>query len=200
MKTLILNFLLSLAVAAIFLATPATGEADKMTHSFFNEKELDKFISDWPAFDAWNSEQDWRLSEIKNKGYGWFSGGFTIMNDDIILWEGMKDLPKVKAFLSTLGWDSDRFFYIIEQVLKGRTQIKVNKEVPKRAAQVQRDLERQMNNPDLPPVAREAMRNAMESTTRTIKEVKVDLDIPKSELELIKARREMLDTVMWKMD
>jgi len=197
MKTLNLTILIVLAVVAIFLVTPAKGEAGKMTQPLFNEKELDKFISDWPAFDDWNRRQDWRLSELKNKGYDWFGDGFRIINDDFILWEDMKYLPKVKAFLSELGWDADRFFYIIKRVSKGRAEIKVNEDAPKRAAQVQQDLERQANNPDLPPVAKEAIHKAMESTAHNLKELKVDLHIPKSEMELIIARRKKLDEILW---
>ena len=191
------KFIQTLAVIIILMTTSATGATDEMIQPLFNETELKKFIIYWPAFEIWNRQQDWQASDIKNRDNRWISGQFTITTDDIIIWKGMKNLPEVQIFLSDLGWNADRFFYLIGHVVKGRTEIKVNKESPKRAAQVRKQLEKQASNTDLSPAARKAIHESLDSTVNSIEKTKVDLQIPESEMDLIIAYKKQLDKTLW---
>jgi hypothetical protein len=155
--------------AALALASPAAfaQSADKP----MTDKELTKFIADWPAVAAWFADRSQKITQDS-------AGGVSAA-----LFTG-KDF---EAFIGKRGWSTARFSYVAGTAFWLVGLVKVEKENPDLAKQFD-DAIAQVQASDLPADEKAQNIKSLEDAKKMSLGLSGDKEINQAELRLVRAR------------
>ncbi|MGE4291777.1 MAG: hypothetical protein AB7E32_06155 [Desulfovibrio sp.] len=179
--------ILSLLLAVALLATPASAQEtateyaqdydqDYAHMSPFTPTELNSFLKDWPAFTQWAES---RGEELDQTG-----------NEDI--WT-----REAAAFVSSLGWNHERFFYVAHQCAVGISGLAMEEQGPAILAQLAEARQQIMADQTMTPEQKQQMLQMLDQSQGGMSEMQdMQEHVPAQEMALIKSRANDIRRVM----
>lgn len=167
-RTAISGFVLIVLAVSVLQAQPAQQP--------FTGAELDKFIRDWPGFQSWIEEAGRELESLDsaaNLSYLMFG-----MNTD--------------EYLSSIGWKTDRFFYVTGNVATALMILQAESELPEVVIELQSQRREVADSPELSEADREAMLAQIDELIAQFQDFHIGYEVPASELELVRPRKQKL--------
>jgi hypothetical protein len=154
----------------VFIVVPNAGFAQGDDQAPFDWSELSRFMSDYPGFASWLEEA--------GETYG--------AMDDPSAIQSMAFSENIQSYLSSLGWEPERFFYILSHVGAGLSAVLMEQAGVDMAAQ----MAAMQNNPNLTEEQKQQMMEAVEQSQN------MDSDLPAEEIDLIRDNKDDLMTMM----
>jgi hypothetical protein len=167
-KTAIIGLSLIVLAATVLPAQPAQRP--------ITGAELDRFIRDWPRFKS-------RLEETGRT----FESLDAAANLSYLM-SGMN----MDGYLSSIGWDTDRFFYVTGNVANALMILKAEAELPDVVIQLQTQRRELAVTPGLSEADRKAMLAQIDELIAQFQDFQFGYEVPASELELVRARKQQL--------
>jgi len=129
----------------------------------FTDTEIEKFISDWPGFFTWyKNEKPWKKLNLKG------NVNITMVRDGVFFFNGVENLPEVVNFLDGIGWQSEHFFYVMNQASKGLAYQEMKDEVPKQQASMRKEIETLQKDNNMP---KKVLKQVISDLTEAINEL-----------------------------
>jgi hypothetical protein len=177
MKTL--RFVAVLAAALLVLAPAAVAQSGEKV---MTEKELSKFIQDWPAVYSWFGE---RSKKIAAGPDGSVAAALFLDKD-------------FSAFIGKRGWTVERFSYVTGVSLSLLSVVAIERKNPEIAAQFDEAIA-QIEASELSPAEKAENVKAMNEAKKGMLAISSDKDFNQAELKLVRARFDELMKLVEKL-
>lgn len=157
-----------------------------------SDREIKKFITDWPRFFSWykkNQEGFWE--EVEKKG----NVEIHMVKNGAFLFKGIENLSEVSAFLDKKGWHSKRFFYVMNRASDGLAYLDMKESAPENMKSMQKALESLRNNRQIPEAER---REEIAELKDDILDLEQDLEshrMPDEELAIVVSHKTALEKI-----
>lgn len=169
--------ILSLMLIAVFLVSGLSmAWAQQEQQQPFDAKELSKFLGDWPKF------KDWAVKQGQDAG--------------VDALQAMQFNHSVMNFVKKLGWKPERFFYVMGNVAAGFGALQSKAASSQASEQIKAQREMIMNNPNMTDEQKKQILASMDQSQQAMAQAQnMSANIPKSEMNLIKAKSEAIKKV-----
>ena len=137
------------------------------------ERELDKFIADWPAVEKW----------LQGKGKSFDSSAAAALSSAFFG-------ADFTAFLRGKGWAEDRFYLTLGTASSLFFYAAVEKENPEMLKEFDDAIAEIRANPDITAAEKAEAIKSLEAVKKTILSLPAELEINEAELQLVRNRYE----------
>jgi hypothetical protein len=158
----------AIAIACLF---PVSSALAQNAPASMTDRELGRFISDWPATVKWSES---RSQKIEGGSSGALSAALLVNKD-------------FEAFLAKRGWKLDRFAYVAGTVFSLMSVVTIERKNPELAQQFD-DAIAQIEASELSRAEKDQNIKTMNETKASLLAISSDKSYNQDELKLVRAR------------